>query len=108
MSTLDSLVRSGKVRTEDPGRPVTCDEILPGCFQREARLAGTGHGTASAIRLALEGARVHVIDADAGQVDAELITARGGKRPARSPQGPLKVPENSPKSLVNTKVDGRA
>ena len=42
--------------------------------------AGTGHGTASAIRLALEGARVHVVDSDAAQVDAvvEQIKERGG------------------------------
>ena len=38
--------------------------------------AGTGHGTASAIRLALEGARVHVIDSDQGQVDAVVGTIK--------------------------------
>ena len=42
--------------------------------------AGTGHGTASAVRLGLEGARVHVVDTAAGLVDpvVEAIAARGG------------------------------
>jgi NAD(P)-dependent dehydrogenase (short-subunit alcohol dehydrogenase family) len=38
--------------------------------------AGTGHGTASAIRLALEGARVHVVDSDQDQVDAVVTTIK--------------------------------
>jgi NAD(P)-dependent dehydrogenase (short-subunit alcohol dehydrogenase family) len=38
--------------------------------------AGTGHGTASAIRLALEGARVHVVDSDQGQVDAVVASIK--------------------------------
>jgi len=42
--------------------------------------AGTGHGIASALRLALEGARVHVIDSDQQQVDAvvAMISDAGG------------------------------
>jgi NAD(P)-dependent dehydrogenase (short-subunit alcohol dehydrogenase family) len=42
--------------------------------------AGTGHGTASAIRLALEGARVHVIDTKADEVESvvKTILDRGG------------------------------
>jgi NAD(P)-dependent dehydrogenase (short-subunit alcohol dehydrogenase family) len=38
--------------------------------------AGTGHGTASAIRLALEGARVHVVDSDHSQVDAVVAAIK--------------------------------
>jgi NAD(P)-dependent dehydrogenase (short-subunit alcohol dehydrogenase family) len=38
--------------------------------------AGTGHGTASAIRLALEGARVHVVESDQDQVDSVVKTVR--------------------------------
>jgi NAD(P)-dependent dehydrogenase (short-subunit alcohol dehydrogenase family) len=38
--------------------------------------AGTGHGTASAIRLAVEGSRVHVVDANRTRVDAVVKTIR--------------------------------
>jgi NAD(P)-dependent dehydrogenase (short-subunit alcohol dehydrogenase family) len=42
--------------------------------------AGTGHGLASAIRLAIEGARVHVVESNCDQVDAvvKAIVERGG------------------------------
>jgi NAD(P)-dependent dehydrogenase (short-subunit alcohol dehydrogenase family) len=42
--------------------------------------AGTGHGTASAIRLALDGARVHVVDAKTAEVDSVVaqVKDRGG------------------------------
>lgn len=42
--------------------------------------AGTGHGTASAIRLGLEGARVHVVESDQELADAAVkaVADRGG------------------------------